>query len=197
MKARLAAAALIAAFVSSPASALEKGWKDYKNLRFGMEVTYPAKRFKPGRPPDNGGGMDFTAKDGGEFLISGSFNTRELTPKNYEQEIMPEENITFRASGDDWIVLSGMREDTVWYQKTIFSCAGQLLNELSFSYPAAKKRAYDPIVEKMVRRSGRASARTVPPTVTPSSNSRRVSYSSLPMTSSAAVSSPMSGFAAQ
>lgn len=151
MRAKAATIALIAGLVSMPAIASEKGWKAYKNIRFGMEVEYPAKIFKPGAPPTNGGGLDFTARDGGEFLISGSFNTQELTPQNYEQAIMSEETITFRASGDDWLVLSGARDDTVWYQKTIFSCSGQLLNELSFSYPIAKKGAYDPIVEKMVK----------------------------------------------
>lgn len=136
---------------SEPVVATPGGWTLYKNARFGMEVRYPASKFKGARPPDNGGGLSFTAKDGGEFLIHGSFNSLELTLANYEQQLYAEANVTYRASGGDWLVLSGTQDGRIFYHKTIFSCGGQLLNELDFSYPEAQRKTYDPIVSEMVK----------------------------------------------
>src|ERR1700704_3803965 len=62
----LAAAAMLAA---SPAAA-QKVWKTYKNERFGTTIEYPADRFIPQPPPDNGDGLRFIATDGAEFTVA-------------------------------------------------------------------------------------------------------------------------------
>ena len=52
----------------------EHSWKTYRNQRFGFQLHYPKDLFKPGKPPQDGAGLDFVAKDGAEILAQASFN---------------------------------------------------------------------------------------------------------------------------
>jgi len=46
-------------------------------------------------------------------------------------------------------VLSGHRGDQIYYEKTIFSCSGRVVNIFAIAYPAAERRRFDPVVERM------------------------------------------------
>ena len=50
--------------VASAREGTAETWKLYLNARFGTAAEYPAERFHPGSPPENGDGQNFTAKDG-------------------------------------------------------------------------------------------------------------------------------------
>ncbi len=44
-------------------------------------------------------------------------------------------------------MLSGYREEAVYYQKVLFSCNGRIINALSVTFPAAEKAFYEGLIE--------------------------------------------------
>src|ERR1017187_7270418 len=78
-------AALVGLLLVAPApEAAAETWKLYVNARYGTVADYPADRFHPGRPPDNGDGQSFTARDGAELAIFAGLNIDDSTPATYE-----------------------------------------------------------------------------------------------------------------
>lgn len=56
-------------------------WQTYTNARFGTTVDYPADRFRPLPPPQNGDGQAFESTDGSAtFRVWGSHNVLDDTP---------------------------------------------------------------------------------------------------------------------
>jgi hypothetical protein len=53
---------------------------------------------------------------------------------------MPEgyDELTYRPRGHSWFVLSGYRGDDIYYEKVMFSCAGQVINVMAITYPSGK-----------------------------------------------------------
>ena len=46
-------------------------------------------------------------------------------------------------------MLSGYRENNIYYEKVMFSCAGGVVNVLAITYPTDQRDLYDPVVEQM------------------------------------------------
>jgi hypothetical protein len=132
-------------------------WRVYANARYGTVAEYPADRFRPGRPPDNGDGQGFTAKDGAELSIFGGLNINNDTPATYEQFLRSSgtdyQNVTYRASGGNWLVLSGYRDDTIFYEKYLFAKGKDVgvIHGLVVTYPRQAKAVYDPIAARMAK----------------------------------------------
>jgi hypothetical protein len=125
-------------------------WKTYRNQRFGFQLQYPKDLFKPGEPPTNGAGLDFLAKDGAEILAQASFNVdTDVTPQSYRQELGAAGNVSKDEGEGNWFVVVRNEQGTIWYDKVIFTCSNQLLNQLTFSYPADKSELYDPILRQV------------------------------------------------
>jgi hypothetical protein len=61
----------------------------------------------------------------------------------------PNERITYRAGGKNWLVLSGTRGDRIFYKRHLFSHANHVINAFEISYPAGLASGYDPIVARM------------------------------------------------
>jgi hypothetical protein len=132
-------------------------WKLYLNARYGTAAEYPADRFRPGRPPDNGDGQSFTAKDGAKLLIFAGLNIDSRTPATYEESLRggdtDYQDVTYRAAGGDWLALSGYRGNLIFYEKYIFVDAKGIgvIHSLVVTYPRAAKAVYDPIVARMAK----------------------------------------------
>jgi hypothetical protein len=132
-------------------------WKVYANARYGTVAEYPADRFRPGRPPDNGDGQRFMARDGAELAIFGGFNIDNYTLGTYEQFLRSGssdyQNVTYRTTGENWLVLSGYRDDSIFYEKYIFAKGKDVdvIHGLVVTYPRAAKAVYDPIVARMAQ----------------------------------------------
>jgi hypothetical protein len=141
------------------AHAQEK-WTTYRNDRFGTAIEYPS-RFRPGRPPDNNDGLSFTAADGATLLVWGSLNIEERDVAGLESFLREDpkkgEQITYRAAGKNWLVLSGTREARVFYQRHLLSHRGEVVNAFEIAYPAALAAPYNPIVARIAKslRAGR------------------------------------------
>ena len=144
------AAGVFAAALAGSALADAHKWLPYKNPRFGTQGVYPADIFKPLEPPANGAGRSFGAKDGASIVIQGMFNSlddkspKALAKEYYGPDSHP--NVAYESSGKDWFVISGTRGQTVYYEKVILSCKGDIVNALTIEYPAARKGAYDALV---------------------------------------------------
>ena len=53
------------------------------------------------------------------------------------------------SSLKNWFVLSGERENQIFYEKVMFTCSGRLINSFALIYPADKRHIFDPIVERV------------------------------------------------
>ena len=150
MLARVLIAAVLAV-LSVQASAQDR-WTTYRNDRFGTAIEYPS-RFRPGRPPDNNDGQSFTSPDGAALSVWASFNALEHELAGHEQFIRDaadaKDHITYRASGSNWFVLSGTRDDRIFYQRYLFSHRSEVINAFEISYPAALAASYGPVVTRM------------------------------------------------
>ena len=45
--------------------------------------------------------------------------------------------------------MSGHRGTSIYYEKVMFSCGGQVVNVLALTYPESQRELYDSIVEDM------------------------------------------------
>jgi hypothetical protein len=132
-------------------------WKLYVNARFGERAEYPADRFKPNPPPANGDGQSFMASDGATLAIFGAYNVDNSSPAEYEAFLRGTDtdyrNVTYHATGKDWLVMSGTRGDTIYYEKYLFTGrkSDAITNGLVVTYPSAAKATYDPIVARMAK----------------------------------------------
>jgi hypothetical protein len=156
-------AAILSAFLAglllvAPArEAVAEAWKLYLNARFGTAAEYPAERFHPGPPPDNGDGQRFTAADGAELAIFASYNSNDDTPATYEASLRSDSSdysdVTYRAAGGNWLVLSGNRGASIFYEKHIFTRRkdADLIHGFVITYGRDAKAVYDPIAARIAR----------------------------------------------
>ncbi|MCB1487687.1 MAG: hypothetical protein KDJ88_09530 [Bauldia sp.] len=142
---------ILAAVATGPA--LAEAWQTYVNERFGTTADVPAG-WQAGEPPANGDGLRFTAPDGSASVaVFGSlqtFDTIDETIAIYEAPV-DGETITYRHRDDRGLVLSGTRDDRIFYRRWILSCGEAVWNGIAIEYPAAEKKAYDPLVTHMSR----------------------------------------------
>lgn len=148
-------AALLLLGLASAVVAAES-WKTYANPRFGTFAEYPADRFHPLPPPENGDGQSYSAADGATLAIFGSYNVENWTPAGYEKMIRANgseyADVSYRASGADWLVLSGSRGENIYYERYLF--VGDEIHGVVIAYPRAAKASYDPIVARIAQSLG-------------------------------------------
>jgi hypothetical protein len=142
------------AFAQPRATSRREIWKTFFNDRFGTSIEYPA-RFKPRPAPDNNDGRSFTADDGAELAVWGSLNALEHDLAGLEAFLRESskdgEQITYRAAGRNWLVLSGTRKNRVFYARHLFSHKGEVVNAFEISYPADLASSYNPIVTRIAQ----------------------------------------------
>jgi hypothetical protein len=121
----------------------------YRNDRFGTTITFPAELFDVrGALPANGDGMTWTGPGGIALAVYGSFNTLELPPSEYlswsvdTRETSAE--ITYTRTGKDWVVISGLENETVFYERYVFD--DDIIHAMRLSYPEHSKAELDPLV---------------------------------------------------
>jgi hypothetical protein len=143
--------------VSPVPEAAGETWKLYVNARYGTAAEYPADRFHPWRPPDNGDGQSFTADDGAALAIFASLNVDNDTPAAHEAFLRSGSSdysdVIYRATGKDWLVLSGHRGDSIFYEKYIFAKGKDIgvIHALVVTYRRDTKAIYDPIAARMAK----------------------------------------------
>lgn len=128
-------------------------WVTYTNPRFGTRIRYPAELFLPQPPPANGDGRSFASADGSmQFFVFGQFNVFAKTVAEMiaDDKADPRfDGVTYQRAGDDWYVLSGRREQTIFYRKVLLRSGGDVLHALDIEYPASAKAELDRVVAEM------------------------------------------------
>jgi hypothetical protein len=143
--------------VASAREGSAETWKLYLNARYGTAAEYPAERFHPGHPPENGDGQSFAAKDGAKLAIFAGFNINDDTPATYEAFLRNGSSdydaVTLRASGSNWLVLSGYRGASIFYEKYFFTKGKDVdvIHAFVMTYGRDAKAVYDPIVARIAR----------------------------------------------
>jgi serine/threonine-protein kinase len=56
------------------------------------------------------------------------------------------ETVTYLRGERNWIAISGVKGDRIFYRKAIIACAGKSWHHIAFEYPVVLKREMDPFV---------------------------------------------------
>jgi hypothetical protein len=56
------------------------------------------------------------------------------------------EDITYLRREPNWLVVSGLKGERIFYRKVVLACEGREWLHIAFEYPAEAKRALDPLV---------------------------------------------------
>src|SRR5690606_22587377 len=95
----------------------------------------------------------FESQDGASLVIQGMFNSLDdkspqaLAKEYYGPDSHP--NVAYESSGANWFVISGARGDTIYYDKVLLSCKGDIVNALTLEYPAVEKQRYGALVGRI------------------------------------------------
>jgi hypothetical protein len=129
-------------------------WVPYRNDRFGFTLEYPAALLRPNRSSQAGDGLAFVSADGSAQLLVGALaNEDGYSPAEYQGFIARRSYrgfpVTYAPRGRTWFALSGEHDGKVFYEKVMFSCGGSVINSFVMTYPAAAKRRWDGVVERI------------------------------------------------
>ncbi len=121
-RAVLSATVAVLAASSASAAAPDHRWTTYGNARFEYTMCFPADLMTARPEAENGDGRAFAAKDGARMLVWGTYNTRDLTPRqvlNSEVKRVRGEGgqVGYTAAAGDWYVLSGTGRGDIFYQR--------------------------------------------------------------------------------
>ena len=128
------------------------GWQHYQEPNANVELRYPAAVFKPDPSKTSPAGRVFITHDGSARLLIGALtNADKHTPRSYQKFISDESyqgaKFDYAPVGESWTVLSGTKDETMFYQKAFFNCGGRMITTFALTYPIAERTFFDPIVE--------------------------------------------------
>ena len=130
------------------------GWQHYQEPNANVELRYPAAVFQPDPSKTSPAGRVFVTQDGSARLLIGALpNADKHTPRSYQKFISEESyrgaKFDYAPVGESWTVLSGTKDETMFYQKAFFNCGGRMITTFALTYPIAERTFYDPIVESI------------------------------------------------
>jgi hypothetical protein len=136
-------------------------WQTYRDPQYGFSVDVPYGLFTEdtGRGQRNGIALS-AINGGGQIQIYGGYNAKHADPETLAKVLTGTDRVkqvTYRASGRDWLVLSGYygkeqsdaAEDIIFYTKFMFNPDHTSLSAFEISYPASEKRRYDAVIAHM------------------------------------------------
>jgi hypothetical protein len=163
----LVLASLLGLTASSTLAQGQEEIATYTNKRFGFQLSYPTARFKPQEPLSEEGRI-WVSHDGNARLMAGALpNADGMNLKDYREFVLNKSyaggTLDYAPIRDNWFVLSGTRDGTVFYERVTFTCGGRLINSWAIIYPVQEKQIYDRLVEQVARgyRTGRSNCAAV------------------------------------
>ena len=147
--------ALIVCLVALASPTLGQTWQRYIDNEVGFSISLATDRFAVAEERT---GRTTFAEVGGvaQLDIFGVRNPEALSLPEFRalmEAADPNRQITYRAAGQSWFVLSGYLEGegepTIFYAKFMLNPAGTALSAFEISYPRAEKAAYDEVVERL------------------------------------------------
>ncbi len=126
-------------------------WETYRSERFGFSLLFPANVLEQRSETPDGRGVELSSGDGRARLkVLTADNTDRISLGEYRSAILRQlsgnNQLTYGPMGQSWFVLSGVRGDSIYYQKVLFACSGRVINAFALTYPEQQRREFDPIV---------------------------------------------------
>jgi hypothetical protein len=127
-------------------------WEIYEDAEHGCRLEYPGALFsrdaeEPGQPQRFSGEDDSTY-----FRVMGAENKSKWTPADIKDKYLRADmpgDITYQRTKDEFLVLSGYREELIFYTKVAVSEDNQTACILDITYPRSRKKEFDGIVTRM------------------------------------------------
>jgi hypothetical protein len=96
----------------------------------------------------------YVSPDGRSFLTFGEADAglHDVAAEKDKIARQPGETITYEKSERSWIVVSGYRNDEIFYRRANLACGGTRWHLIEFKYPRQDKRRMDAIVTKISQR---------------------------------------------
>jgi len=143
--------ALFFALAATPV--LAAGWGHYVNERFGIEADVPPG-FAADAPPANGDGQGYSTPTAhlaihGSLIVEGDFES--TVAQRMEWARQDGWNITYQAVTPSWASWSGKRGSRILYVRAIRACGGDIYGAFELQYSSADLKAFDPVVDRLVR----------------------------------------------
>jgi hypothetical protein len=88
------------------------------------------------------------------FRVAGLYNEEQLSPREIRAEYIKDRgksDLVYERTKRDFLVLSGIRDQKIFYTKIALSPNNKNICVLHIVYPRKAKRAFDPIVTRMSR----------------------------------------------
>jgi hypothetical protein len=131
-------------------------WATIYNTRFGFQVAYPSAILLPVASPEGNDGRVLRSADGKARMIVATFdNTENLSLTAYRSFLLSDiyngTELDYQPLKPRWFVLSGVKGDQIFYERVTFSCGGRLINSWALTYPAAERKLYDRVVERIAK----------------------------------------------
>ena len=117
----------------------------YQNERFGTKASFPSEAFPQKLPaPVERDGFGWASPKGAELFIYARENRGGETPRSIIRERGQTDDVTYKAAGKRWVVVSGYRDGKIFYERYIFR--GNLIHSVAIRYPRDLRSRYDRLV---------------------------------------------------
>ena len=140
-----------------PAMEMPRDMRDGRDMR-GLDMPRGERRdsgFIPAdwklQPEDpNLSGRRYMAPDGSAWLALYSAPAdKDKAAEHLRNVAFAEgEQVTYIRGARDWLAVSGLKGDRVYYRKAALACGGTLWRHIAFEYPAEQKPTIDRLVER-------------------------------------------------
>jgi hypothetical protein len=143
--------ALVLTILCTPAFAAD--WTHYANARFGYSIDVPPG-FVAGGEADNGDGQVFASPTArltifGGNIVEGDFEAEARQRRQWATD--EGWGLTYQVSTPAAASFSGKRGSRILYTRLIALCGGTQFAMFSLDYSTTDLRAFDPVVERLVR----------------------------------------------
>lgn len=139
-----------------PANPPAADWQTISHATLGFKISYPGNVFQPAAVQPSPVGQVLVSRDGvAKLLIAAFDNEAGSTLAEYRSHVLetsyPRSDIDYAPVRRDWFVLSGTRNDTVFYERVSFTCEGRRITSWAMLYPRTQHHYYDRILEQIAR----------------------------------------------
>jgi hypothetical protein len=130
-------------------------YKTYVNGRFGYSILYPYELLQIQPPPFNGDGRRFLSKDkGAEMAVWGNFNALFRTVNEEYQGTLKDygDGVTYKVLLKNGFVISGIKNDKIYYQKTLYHKFKENLDvfyTFTIEYKKSDREKFDAVIQKI------------------------------------------------
>jgi hypothetical protein len=113
-------------------------------------------RLMPADP--NWKGLRYVSPDGSSWvaLYATQVGEESLAAHMKAVAFVDGEQMTYVRGERDWLVVSGLKDDRVFYRKAALACGGHSWHHVAFEYPVDAKRKMDAVVMRLARGLDRA-----------------------------------------